>query len=461
MASITLDFEARQIAPDLEPDLDDLGRINTVVVARHNGSQFTDTDTNGPLGTTAIGVYRSQVDINPESDSVLPQHAHYHLVLGTDPDPRYPQVTVELTNASPEFTAEVAALDVGDLITLENLPEDLGQSTIDLLILGYTEIVGSHTRRITFNCRQGGILTHVGMLDGDAEATLQTTGAELGTAITAEQVTFNVVTTSGPSFTTSPPAGARIIVRDREVMTVTGVTALRDTFTRSVAASSWGTSDSGHTYQLNSTGFSVNGTQGVIALSALNDERHATALVGAHGFVDVSVAQTLAVTPTGAGINWGILLRYTDVNNYYWADVQVQTTSVLTLRLVKRVSGVATSLTTVTAPITHSTSVPRVLRAMYDPSTGTFASRIWSSDAEEPTAWQLSTTDSAVPAGTRAGVIARLMTGNTNVQPVNFAFDNLVMNNPQEFTVTRDPDQRMAHPDASDVRVYRPLRLVL
>lgn len=98
---------------------------------------------------------------------------------------------------------------------------------------------------------------------------------------------------------------------------------------------------------------------------------------------------------------------------------------------------------------------------MYDPSTGTFASRIWSSDAEQPDTWHLSTTDSAVPAGTSAGVIARLATGNTNATPVSFLFDNLTMYNPQTFTVTRDPDQRMAHPAAAEVKVYRPLRLTL
>lgn len=436
MASITLDFEAGQIAPDLEPDLDDLGRINTVVVARHNGSQFTDTDTSGPLGTTTIGVYRSQVDINPESDSVLPQHAHYHLVLGTDPDPRYPQVTVQLTarpaaagpyvsdsfddrtatnawdepevgegtwavtptaaqfdvtdgqglvavnavntdfyaligkaanvdltasfstdalalggdqrayliaryidsnnfyragvnigtsqvmtlfitklvggattaltnfvtpvehaadrrymlrfqangttlraklwpetsrepvawmatttdasltasgsfgtrcflestNTNPlpvifawdnfeavdptaerNLVAEAAAIDVGDLIRLENIPQDLGQPTADLLCLGYTEVIGNDTRTITFNTRPGAILTNVGQLDDDYTSCLQTSGAELDAAITAEQVSFAVATTSGPVFTTSPPTGAQILVGGREVMTVTAV----------------------------------------------------------------------------------------------------------------------------------------------------------------------------------------------------------------------------------------------
>ena len=84
-------------------------------------------------------------------------------------------------------------------------------------------MIGSHRRTIAFNTRQGGILNNVGVLDGDASACLQTAGAELDTAITAEAVTFDVATTSGPLFTTSPPTGAQIIVREREIMTVTAI----------------------------------------------------------------------------------------------------------------------------------------------------------------------------------------------------------------------------------------------
>src|SRR5688572_27126907 len=115
MATVTLDFEGQQIAEPLEPDIDDLGRTNVVIAARRNGSQATESDDTGPLGTATIGTYRTQVDINPSTDDVLPLHAGYHLALGTDPDPRYPIVPVELSEQDSGFIAEVAAIDVGDL----------------------------------------------------------------------------------------------------------------------------------------------------------------------------------------------------------------------------------------------------------------------------------------------------------------------------------------------------------
>lgn len=222
MASLTLDFEQGQIADSLEPDIDDLGRINVVTVSRRKGSQAVNSDHTGPLGTDSIGTYRSQVDVNTMTDGVLRYHASYYVVLGTDPDPRYPQVVVDL-DANPDMAEDVSAIDIGDLIHLENLPSELGRSTADLLVSGYTEVIGSHRRLITFNTRPGAILTHVGVLDGDQTACLQTSGAELDTAITAEQLSFAIATTSGPIFTTSPPTGAQILIGGREVMTVTAV----------------------------------------------------------------------------------------------------------------------------------------------------------------------------------------------------------------------------------------------
>jgi len=221
MATVTLDFDAGHIGEPLEPDIDDLGTINVVVAKRRNSGEATDSDIDGPLGTDAIGTYRSQVDVNPEFDDDLPQHAHYWLVLGTDPDPRYPQIVVDL-DANPDLASDVSAIDIGDLVALQSLPSDLGQPTAETLSLGYREVIGSHRRIITFNTRQGAILNNVGFLDGDAVACLDTETAHCS-AMTAEARTFNVATDSGPVFTTTPPTGAQIIVNDREVMTVTAI----------------------------------------------------------------------------------------------------------------------------------------------------------------------------------------------------------------------------------------------
>jgi hypothetical protein len=156
------------------------------------------------------------------------------------------------------------------------------------------------------------------------------------------------------------------------------------------------------------------------------------------------------VTPTGAVINWGILLRALDANNYYWADVQIGTDSSLTLRLVKRVAGVATQIATQLNGLAHSTTQPRALRAQI--IGGNFRSRIWDPSFTEPIGWHLTASDSD-PALTgttitKVGAVARLATGNTNATPVIFSFDNLTAYSPQILTITRPSNAKSHTPGA-------------
>lgn len=459
MASVTLDFESGHIGPDLEPDLDDLGRINIVTAARRNGSEYTDTDTDGPLGTTAIGDYHTRVDVNPDSDAALPQHAHYHLVLGTDPDPRYPSVSVDLTEQDAAFTSDVAAIDVGDLVALTSLPEDLGQPTADLLALGYTEVVGSHTRTIAFNTRQGGILTHVGMLDGNAQAGLQTAGAQLAGDITAEQVSFPVSTTSGPLFTTTPPTGAQIIVRDREIMTVSTVASVAtDTFTRSVS-NGWGTATSGQAWSVLSTtsNYSVDGTRGEMLVGATLSNRTALIDIGslnAQAVVHVPVP----ILASGASYFANLFIRAsTDFMNAYYARIEFNTTPSALMRMARFVSNASTLLGS--AVSLGAYSVGQVWAIRFEVMGETLRAKAWNTSGSEPEDWQETVTDSTITSGTMLGFRAIANTGASI--PYTQEWDNLEVINPQTFTVTRDPDQRMTHPEAGSVKVYRPLRLTL
>ena len=222
MASITLDFLAAHIKEPLDPDIDDLGRSNVITAKGPGGEETTVSLDTGPLGTASIGRNPKDVNANPLSDDMLVQIASNRLALATEPGPRYPTITVNL-DAHPGLTAVVAALDVGDRLSLQSLPPELGRPTADTLVLGYTETIGTHSRVFAFNSDRGEILSHVGVLDGDASACLQTSGAQLGGSITDSQTSFTVATTSGPVFTTSPPAGAKIIVNGRDVMTVNSI----------------------------------------------------------------------------------------------------------------------------------------------------------------------------------------------------------------------------------------------
>jgi hypothetical protein len=168
------------------------------------------------------------------------------------------------------------------------------------------------------------------------------------------------------------------------------------------------------------TDYDVTGGQGVIIMSAVNSERRAVLDLG-YTNQDVQVWNQVPVVPSGAPINWGILLRHVDANNYYWVDVQIGTDSSLTLRLVKRVLGALTQVATVATGVTHDTGVERVLVAQI--AGQRIRARLYSSDDPDPGEWQLDKTDDSLTSGTSVGVIGRLMTGNLNVGNT-IRFDN-------------------------------------
>jgi hypothetical protein len=141
--------------PALPPEVvDDLPIHNHVTVTQRDGAAATAVDATGPLGTLpppdGAGEYRQNKDVNVTAPRFqLPQLANWYLRRGTVDLPRFPQVTVNLAALSPARRAQVAAVDVADVITIDNFREDL----IRLHVLGYTETIGHpNARSITFVC---------------------------------------------------------------------------------------------------------------------------------------------------------------------------------------------------------------------------------------------------------------------------------------------------------------------
>lgn len=469
--ALTLNAKRNELAPPFRPALDDLGVRNDVTIERINGSEFRSVIESGPRSVQpapdGVGTFDEKLPLNVLTDEQTRFNAGWRTWRGTWQGMRYARISPAI-NAVPSVADSWLTTGLGDLMVVTDLPPQHPPYDVEVLLRGYAEEYTGETWEVITNASPAGPYA-VGIAgDGDEPSAWPQTGDETaivtalgkGATTVVAHIDGDLFTTDSAELADSPLS----VMVGGEVMPVDSIgSSILDRFARSVGAGSWGTSESGHTYlHTDSAIVSVNGTQGVIALSTINSERHSTASLGVTGFQDVQAWNTLAVTPTGAPINWGILLSYADNgNSYYWADVQVQTSGALTLRLIKRESAISlTQMTTVTAPITHSTSVPRVLRAQYDPGTGVFRSRIWSSDASEPTdTWHLSTVDTSVAPGPRVGVLARLMTGNTNVTPVSFAFDNFELLNPQTFTVQRTlPKTHLpGHPKRSLLSVHRPL----
>lgn len=133
--------------------VDDLPIHNLVTASQRGGGEAVAEDSESPLGTQpppdGAGEYRQRVDVNVAVPQwQLPDVANWWMRRGTVNLPRFPQVVVNLAALRPSKRAEVEAVDVGAVITIDGFREDL----IRLQVLGYTETIGTHSRTITFVC---------------------------------------------------------------------------------------------------------------------------------------------------------------------------------------------------------------------------------------------------------------------------------------------------------------------
>ena len=407
-----------------------------VTVTRSGGGR-------GAIATDAaaarrVGIYPDSVTVNTNDDSQLQDRAAWRLNMGSTREIRYPSVPLDFAR-NPGLIAAWLDMDIGSRITIAHLPAQLPPDTLDLLVEGYTETVDSTTWTATLNTSPARPWTVFRVEGGGNIGRVGSSGSTLAVAATSAASSLLVSTPTGPLWRTGSVNYDVGVAGER--VTVSGVNhGIRDTFTRSTS-SGWGTADSGESWVVGAgtaSLFSTTGSAAQIAISSLNAEHHIAVNLGAAGHQRVRTYQTLGVTPTGAGANWGLMLRRADASNLIWIDVQIGTGGDLTLRAISKVTGTNTQLTTATSATIHSTSVARILVAEIDAG-NVIRAKVYADGANEP-GWELVYDASAVvglPAGTSVGCIARLMTGNTNTAPVNFQFDNFAVLSPQSMAVTR------------------------
>lgn len=150
-ATLELDFTQGHVAPPLDPVIDDQHTRNDVTSKRQDGGSYRAVLESGPMSIESppdgVGRIASEETVNLASDGQLEDHAGWMLHLGTWDEERYAQVTVDL-DANPSLKESVSALECGDVMTIENLAYD----DVKLIVQGYTELIGSHRRKLTYNC---------------------------------------------------------------------------------------------------------------------------------------------------------------------------------------------------------------------------------------------------------------------------------------------------------------------
>jgi hypothetical protein len=141
------------ISMPLPQVIDDLDTHNLITVKQRDGGQAVVEKTDGPLSTEqppdGVGVAKQTIDVNVWDQTVmLPELAYHWLNRGTVDASRYPQVTVDLV-ARPGLATAAAAVDIGDVISLAGIEAD----PVIMYVIGIKEVIGTHTRKITYTCR--------------------------------------------------------------------------------------------------------------------------------------------------------------------------------------------------------------------------------------------------------------------------------------------------------------------
>lgn len=251
---VTIPFNNGGVSHPLVSDTGDRNTRNDVTVKRRNGGQARAVKLTGPLNVSApaddpegVGRTTGSVDVNTDVDSVLEDHAGWHLHRGTVEQPRFPAVTIDTDNQNGQaLITALEALEIGDRFKLTGVP-DTPDDPVQVL-LGYREVLGTHRRMVTLN----GIPAtpwEIGIVGEDAGTTdlrLQRVDTELSTLDggVSNSATALVIDSGGVTWTTDAddwnPAlsgGGMFLRLAGEVVRVTNITGAGSAWTLTVVRS--------------------------------------------------------------------------------------------------------------------------------------------------------------------------------------------------------------------------------
>ncbi len=220
-------YAAKLIRPPLLPTEDDRFIQNDVTVSRPDGSSarsvletavdeiHTLTTQDPPAG---VGTYdRGSVTANVQSDGQLQLVADWIRHLGTWDELRYPTLIFEFaspnwaTNAA--LAASLQALEVGDQLRLDDLPDWLPPDQVALMVRGSVEAIGVKTRTLALNLTPGWPW-EVWQVDSG--------GSTLVAGVNSSATSLKLDTSLGPEWSTT--AEPYYIQIDGEALTVTTMT---------------------------------------------------------------------------------------------------------------------------------------------------------------------------------------------------------------------------------------------
>lgn len=250
----------------------------------------------------------------------------------------------------------------------------------------------------------------------------------------------------GPVFTLHPPggneyyagsalSGNRTMLKfidqrtaiNRE-QTIDPARNIVDTFSRAVA-DGWGTTDTGENWTVSggvASNFSVNGSKGLVRLTAVGDLKFCGLNSLSIQDVDIvgSISPDKVATGAGAWITGSIRARKQGTN-YYFARVEFKDTGIVGMGVYKAIAGVPTLLAG--AEIASYTA-NSVWNWRFQINGTAVRGKLWRVTDPEPTAWLVSGTDAVITGPGSVELASELRTGSTAV-PVVLGWDDIKIGN--------------------------------
>jgi hypothetical protein len=192
------------IHPPFAPVDDDRNIRNDVTVTRPDGGSAQDVQETGPLNVQepaddpqGVGRYDVEYKVPVATNTQLPDQAGWRRHLGTVDEARYPQATIKLHApdwlADEALTSEAVAVDTGDVVTIDDLPDWLPPGPAGILVLGSVESIDAYERSITWSAVPSSPYT-VATVDGDERVPLD--GATLAATLVPGDATMSLATTA-------------------------------------------------------------------------------------------------------------------------------------------------------------------------------------------------------------------------------------------------------------------------
>ena len=133
---------------NIQPRLDDQGLTNDMTANREGGVTVRAVD---QASIDDYGLYRDSITLLTTSDGEVQDAANWKVFTASTPQVKVPVAQIELGQASSAQKTAILALEIGDRVTLANLPSQAPAESMDFFVEGWTEQISDALYRIAFN----------------------------------------------------------------------------------------------------------------------------------------------------------------------------------------------------------------------------------------------------------------------------------------------------------------------